>query len=115
MSTRRFRRMRRRARLVALIQCSLKSCRFRQVTPPLNCLSVPYPEKQDEPCLGRTSSPMSKKLHNYLLTHRKRSGLSQDEVAFLLGRRSGTKVSRHESFARMPGPRTLLAYEAIFR
>jgi transcriptional regulator with XRE-family HTH domain len=58
---------------------------------------------------------MSKKLENYLRAHRKRSGLSQDEVAFLLGSRSGTKVSRYESFARTPGLRTALALAVIFR
>jgi len=35
-------------------------------------------------------------------------------VAFLLGCRSGTKVSRYERFARVPTLRTALAYEAIF-
>lgn len=57
---------------------------------------------------------MAKRLHNYLRTHRKRSGLSQDEVAFLLGCRHGTKVSRYERNAREPGLETALAYEAVF-
>ena len=58
---------------------------------------------------------MSQKLPNYLKTHRKRSRLSQDQVAFLLGYRSGTRVSRYERFARLPTLRTALAYEVIFR
>jgi transcriptional regulator with XRE-family HTH domain len=58
---------------------------------------------------------MSKKLENYLRAHRKRSGLSQDEVAFLLGTRSGTKVSRYESFIRTPALRTALGLAAIYR
>jgi len=37
---------------------------------------------------------MSHKLQNYLRTYRKRNSLSQDEMAFLLGCQSGTKVSR---------------------
>ena len=57
---------------------------------------------------------MSYKLQNYLRTYRKRSGLSQDEMAFLLGCRTGTKVSRYERFARKPALETALAYRAIF-
>src|SRR5438093_13478244 len=57
---------------------------------------------------------MSQKLPNYLKTNRKRSRLSQDQVAFLLGYRSGTRVSRYERFARVPTLRTALAYESIF-
>lgn len=56
----------------------------------------------------------SHKLHNYLRTYRKRSGLSQRELAFLLGCRSGAKVSRYERLARQPGLRTVFAYVAIF-
>jgi transcriptional regulator with XRE-family HTH domain len=58
---------------------------------------------------------MSYKLENYLRTYRKRSGLSQDEVAFLLGCQTGTKVSRYERFARKPALETALACRAIFR
>ena len=54
------------------------------------------------------------KLQNYLRTHRKRAGLSQDEVAFLLGCQSGTKVSRHERFGRNPSLETTFAYEVVF-
>src|SRR2546427_6874983 len=57
---------------------------------------------------------MSHKLQNYLRTYRKRSGLSQDEVAFLLGCQSGTKVSRYERFSRKPSLETLFAYETVF-
>ena len=57
---------------------------------------------------------MSSKLNNYLRTHRKRAGLSQDEVAYLLGCQGGAKVSRYERFARQPPLQTALAYEAIF-
>ena len=39
---------------------------------------------------------MPHKLENYLRTYRRRAGLSQDEMAFLLGTKSGTKVSRYE-------------------
>ena len=57
---------------------------------------------------------VSHKLENYLRTYRKRSGLSQDEVAFLLGCQNGTKVSRYERFARKPSLETLFAYEVVF-
>lgn len=56
---------------------------------------------------------MSQKLKNYLRTYRKRTGLSQDEVAFLLGCHSGTLVSRYERFARNPRLETTLAYEVV--
>lgn len=57
---------------------------------------------------------MQYKLENYLRTYRKRSGLSQDEVAFLLGCKNGTKVSRYERFARKPSLETVFAYEVVF-
>ena len=57
---------------------------------------------------------MSHKLQNYLRTYRKRSGLSQDEVAYLLGCQNGTKVSRYERFSRKPSLETLFAYEVVF-
>jgi transcriptional regulator with XRE-family HTH domain len=56
-------------------------------------------------------------LSNYLLTHRKRLALSQEEVAFLLGVNGmdkGIKVSRDENFVREPSLQTALAYEAIY-
>ena len=54
-------------------------------------------------------------LPNYLRTHRKRLGLSQAEVSFLLGAQSGSKTSRYERFTREPSLATALAYEAIFQ
>lgn len=56
-------------------------------------------------------------LSNYLLTHRKRLTLSQEEVAFLVGAtgmNKGEKVSRDENSARMPSLEAALAYEAIY-
>jgi transcriptional regulator with XRE-family HTH domain len=57
----------------------------------------------------------AKRLPNYLRMYRKRAGLSQEELARLLGCRTGTKVSRYEHFKREPTLRTALAYEAVFR
>ena len=58
---------------------------------------------------------MSAPLENYLRTYRRRSRFSQEEVALLLGSRSGTRVSRYEQQIRKPTLETALAYEAIFR
>ena len=57
---------------------------------------------------------MARKLDNYLRMYRRRSGLSQDEVASLLGAGSGTLVSRYERGRRRPNFETALAYQAIF-
>src|SRR2546426_12251907 len=57
---------------------------------------------------------MSRKLPNYLRTYRKRAGLSQQEVAFLLGCQDGHKASRYELRKRKPNLETVLAYELIF-
>jgi len=55
------------------------------------------------------------KLDNYLRTYRKKLGLTQREVAFLLGCHGGAKVSRHERSGRIPDLKTIFAYEAIFQ
>lgn len=57
---------------------------------------------------------MSRKLQNYLRTHRKRFGLSQKELCFLLGVKSGEKISRYEMFHLVPNLQTALAFQAIF-
>lgn len=58
---------------------------------------------------------MAAPLQNYLRTYRRRSRFSQEEIALLLGSRSGTRVSRYEQRVRKPTLETALAYEAIFR
>jgi transcriptional regulator with XRE-family HTH domain len=57
---------------------------------------------------------MSQKLHNYLRTYRKRAGLSQREIAYLLGGHDGASVSRYEQGSRQPRLEVILAYEFIF-
>lgn len=57
---------------------------------------------------------MANKLNNYLRTYRKRAGLSQEELSYLLGAGHESKVSRYEESARQPRLETLLAYEAVF-
>jgi transcriptional regulator with XRE-family HTH domain len=54
------------------------------------------------------------KLDNYLRTHRKRSGFSQETLSYLLGAESGTKISRYESNDRVPSFDTILALVAVF-
>ena len=50
----------------------------------------------------------------YLRALRRRSALSQEDVAFLLGAFTGTRVSRHETGASAPPLEVALAYEVIF-
>jgi len=57
----------------------------------------------------------SHKLTNYLRFYRKRLGLSQREVAFLLGWCGASQPSRYEHFSRVPRLRTALALAVIFR
>lgn len=62
---------------------------------------------------------MSKAFHhhylpNYLRTHRKRAGFSQEEIAFLLGIATGAQVSRYERFMRKPTLVVVLSLEIIF-
>ena len=55
------------------------------------------------------------RLPNYLKTYRKQSGLSQSEVAFLLGWKHGEQLSRYEKRHRLPTLRVALACEAVFK
>lgn len=57
---------------------------------------------------------MSPFLHCYLETHRRRWGLSQEELASLLGQRSSSAVSRCETLQRIPNLRIALQLELIF-
>lgn len=55
----------------------------------------------------------TRKLENYLRMYRRRSGLTQREVAFLLGCRNGAQMSRFEKRKRVPSLQTALAFEVI--
>jgi transcriptional regulator with XRE-family HTH domain len=55
------------------------------------------------------------KLKHYLKMHRRLRGLSQEEMAYLLGCKSPAKVSRYENCDRLPTLKTVLAYEYIFK
>jgi hypothetical protein len=69
------------------------------------------------PQSGRTQVPPTRmsihRLHNYIGTYHKRAGLSQDEMAYLLGTRDGGRASRYEGLVRKPTLETALVYEAI--
>ncbi len=54
------------------------------------------------------------KLDNYLRSVRKHLDLSQRELGFLLGSKSGEPISRYEHGVRLPTLEALLAYELIF-
>lgn len=49
----------------------------------------------------------------YLRTFRKHAGLSQEELAFLVGGLYAKNVSRHEIGERLPALRTALKYEFV--
>jgi transcriptional regulator with XRE-family HTH domain len=63
---------------------------------------------------GRPISLMASKIPIYLRTYRKRHGLTQDEVAFLLGCQNGANVSRFERLARQPNLESAIACEVVF-
>jgi transcriptional regulator with XRE-family HTH domain len=54
------------------------------------------------------------RITNHLRSHRKRSSLSQSEVAFLLGSKDGGQISRYEKGHRVPTLRTAIAFTMIF-
>jgi transcriptional regulator with XRE-family HTH domain len=55
------------------------------------------------------------RLATYLRSHRKRSGLSQNELAALLGYPGAGEVSRHERSNCVPPFLSALGYEAVFK
>jgi transcriptional regulator with XRE-family HTH domain len=52
--------------------------------------------------------------HNYLQMHRKRSYLTQKDIAFLLNLDDHTNLSRYEKGLRSPNIETLLTYHILF-
>src|SRR5205085_1827135 len=52
---------------------------------------------------------------NYLRTHRKRAGLSQRELARLLGYTDEGAISRHEQSQTFPPLFIAISYEIIFK
>ena len=56
-----------------------------------------------------------KRLVSYLRTFRKSSGLTQKEVAFLVGAKSGAQLSRYERLKRLPPTEALISLMIIFK
>jgi hypothetical protein len=54
-----------------------------------------------------------KPLRTYLRTYRLRTGLSHDDIAYLLGSIYGSNVAKHERSKRLPVLRHVIAYEVI--
>lgn len=53
-------------------------------------------------------------LPNYLRSYRRKAGLTQEAVAFLLGGTHGSTINRHEEGNRLPSLKTALRYAAVF-
>jgi DNA-binding XRE family transcriptional regulator len=62
-----------------------------------------------------TKTPVDQRLPNYLRTHRRNVGLTQPELARILGHCNEGPVSRHERFRATPSLVVALSYEIIFR
>src|SRR5207245_10995575 len=54
------------------------------------------------------------RLHNYLRTKRKHSGLSQSDVSFLVRLKDKSDLSRYERHLRRPSLRTALACQELY-
>ena len=54
-------------------------------------------------------------LDNYLGMHRRRTGLTQREIAFLFGCKDGATLSRYERRQRVPPLRVAIACSAIYK
>jgi transcriptional regulator with XRE-family HTH domain len=61
------------------------------------------------------TSPTPRRFSNYVRTHRRRLGLSQDDLAFLLGKSFSEHISRYEHFCRVPTLENALALAIILR
>ena len=91
-----------------------ESCHLRHITLSFCALSSCYSTNIECNFVTlKKSLTMASHLHNYLRTYRKRAGLSQVELALLLGCQSGAKVSRYEHTARRPSLETAFAYEVV--
>ena len=92
----------------------LKTCRFRQVFSSISFSQNPSECACAFGCCRAGTRTMTHRVKTYLRTFRRRSGLTQTEVAFLLGVHSGAKVSRYERLSRRPSFQTALGLQAVF-
>jgi DNA-binding XRE family transcriptional regulator len=58
---------------------------------------------------------MPQTIKNYLRMHRRKSGLSQRELARLVGYKDQWQISRHERSDTVPSLMAALSYQAVFR
>ena len=91
-----------------------KTCRFRQVFSSFSFSPNPSGCACAFGCCRAGTRTMNHGVKTYLRTFRRRSGLTQAEVAFLLGAESGAKVSRYERLSRRPSFQTALGLQAVF-
>src|SRR5689334_22501129 len=56
-----------------------------------------------------------KRIASYLRTHRKKSGLTLDEVATIMGHKNVSRISRHERGITVPSLAVALHYGALFQ
>jgi DNA-binding XRE family transcriptional regulator len=56
----------------------------------------------------------NKPLNRYLQTFRRRAGLTQKEIAYLIDAKSRSTISKHESADSCPTFETLVCYELLF-
>jgi transcriptional regulator with XRE-family HTH domain len=64
--------------------------------------------------IGLVTSMATRRLPNYLRTHRKYSGLSQGEISFLVRLKDKSELSRYERSVRQPSLRTALACQELY-
>lgn len=82
----------------------------------LSCQGLPcYAESSRNKFCSFANQMAQKAIASYVRTHRKKSGLTQVEIAKLLGHRNSGRVSRHERGITLPSLSVALGYEAIFR
>jgi transcriptional regulator with XRE-family HTH domain len=92
----------------------MQICRNRQVRPSSELTAFLYAEPHSRKSQVVYPKDMLSQLSNYLRSYRRQCGLSQSEVAFLLGSHNGAQVSRYERGHYLPPLRTALAYTTIF-
>ncbi len=58
-------------------------------------------------------TPVSRRFNNYLRLYRRKNGLSQKEMAHLMGYKTTTSISNYERGSKMPQLTNLLKLEII--
>ena len=82
--------------------------------PPTKSLACYAEDTIQEKPPDQILQPMSEPLHSYLKTHRKHSGLTQAEIAFLLNHPNAQIVSRYERQIQKPDLEAAFALQVVF-